>query len=83
MSKIYQKKFDYSSLNIYREINEEIGKLKNIRKNYTYINLPNISKNKNKDNFELTNQNNIKYTSNSKNKKSEEKNQKKIINLKN
>ena len=83
MSKIYQKKFDYSSLNIYREINEEIGKLKNIRKNYTYINLPNISKNKNKDNFELTNQNNIKYTSNSKNKKSEEKNQKKIISLKN
>ena len=83
MSKIYQKKFDYSSLNIYREINEEIGKLKNIRKNYTYINLPNISKNKNKDNLELTNQNNIKYTSNSKNKKSEEKNQKKIISLKN
>ena len=77
MSKFHPRKFDYSSLNIHREISEEIGKSKNNRIYNTYINLPKIPKNKSKENFHINNQ---IYPSNSKNKKSEEKG---IISVKN
>ena len=49
MSKIKENKFDYKSLDINREINEEIGKLKN-RINYSHISKNNNNNNKNKNN---------------------------------
>ena len=51
MSKNNQKKFDNKSLDINREINEEIGKLKN-RISYTYARMPKNNNSKNKNNIQ-------------------------------
>ena len=47
MSKISQNQFDYHSLGINKEINEEIGKMKNTRINYIYARISKNSKGKN------------------------------------
>lgn len=46
----HQKKFDYTTLDINRVVNEQIGKLKNTRIHYTYARIPKNIKTKEKDN---------------------------------
>jgi len=74
----HQKKFDYTTLDINRVVNEQIGKLKNTRIHYTYARIPKITKSKGKDNSKNKRNNDSKKKSNlpaiSNEHKSQEKN---------
>ena len=54
----HQKKFDYTTLDINRVVNEQIGKLKNTRIHYTYTRIPKNTKTKGKENSKNKRSNN-------------------------
>ena len=70
MSKIINNKFDAKTLGIKKEINEEIGKLKNNRIHYTNNHNPKMTKSKEKPNIHQNQIINIKF---------EERNKKNVI----